>query len=184
MTRSARAVVLGVVAALAIAWFWFGSNEMTISSPPETHTSTPDVPLTETTVGVPSVTAVEGNAGAPQASSTATDDERAASEAKKISDAFERGVTSTFVDYLTSKGASREDSQRIVADGNGTRQPSMAGATRNAAPAIGTALCGSETALRRSRRQRRQISRLSAGRRWHESRKRWIVRERRGRSIE
>jgi len=117
MTKSAGLVALSAVgAAVVVAWLAFGSHEVTPPSPPETRTATPDVPATETTVGVPSVTAVEVNASPQQASSTATDDERAASEAKKISDAFERGVTSTFVDYLVSKGASREDSERVVAD--------------------------------------------------------------------
>ena len=103
MTKSASVVALGVVAALAIVWFWFRSNDITTSSPPETPIRESDVPATETPDVIPSAPAVENNVTAP-ASPVATRDEREASEAKKISDAFERGVTSTFVDYLVSKG--------------------------------------------------------------------------------
>jgi hypothetical protein len=111
------AVALSVVAALAMAWFWFRSNDATTSSPPETPANKPDLSATETATSVPSAATVEDNASEPQESPAATQDERDANEAKKVSDAFERGVTPTFVDYLVSKGASREDSERIVAEG-------------------------------------------------------------------
>lgn len=109
-------VVVSAVVALAIAWLWFRSSEVTTSPPPAAHTLEPEVPVTETAVAVPSAGAAEVDATARQDSSTATQDERIVNEAKKISDAFERGVTPTFVDYLVSKGVSREDSERIVAD--------------------------------------------------------------------
>src|SRR5882724_654761 len=118
MTKSASVVAVSVVAALATAWFWLRSNEVTTPSPPKTTDARgSDVPATETAGVVPSAAAVEDKATRPQASSPATQDERGASEAKNFSDAFERGLTPTFVNYLISKGASREDSARIVAEG-------------------------------------------------------------------
>jgi hypothetical protein len=116
MGKSVSVVVVSVVAALAIAWLWFPSNEATTSSPPQGNSHEPDVRATETAGVVPSAASVEDTAAGSQASPVATQDERAVNGAKKISDAFERGVAPTFVDYLVSKGASHEDSERIVAD--------------------------------------------------------------------
>lgn len=130
MTKSASVVVVGVVAALAIVWFWFRWREVTTYSPPETDARETDVPATETAGVVPSVATVEDEATGPHDSPVATQDERGASEAKKISDAYARGVTPTFVNYLTSKGASREDSERIVAEAMREMAPCVLDAMR------------------------------------------------------
>jgi hypothetical protein len=112
MGKSASVVAVSVVAALTIAWFWLRSNDATMSPPPEVDASVLAVPAVGS---VPSAAEVEEHAPESRVSPVATQGERDAN-GRKISDAFERGFTSTFVANLTSKGVSREDSERIVAE--------------------------------------------------------------------
>ena len=115
MKKAASLIALGAIAALAVVWFWLRRSEPTTFTLPETHATQPTASATATaSAGVSAVT-VDEPAGS-DTSPVAERDDRVAQAAKDVFDALDRGVTPTFVDYLTRKGLSREDSEKIVAD--------------------------------------------------------------------
>jgi hypothetical protein len=115
MTKSASVMVLSALAALSVAWLWIRRNEPPVPAPLETHTTRSAAPATPTT-SVVAPAAVEDKATGSGPSPVEAHDDGAARTAAAIFDAFERGVTPTFVDYLVSKGLSSEDSEKIVGD--------------------------------------------------------------------
>jgi hypothetical protein len=121
MNKLASVTALGAVAALTVAWFWVRPNEQATPALSNRHVAEPRVSAGDTTSGGVATGAVENNATEPEPeprdSPVAPQDERVARAAQELADAFDRGVAPSFVDYLASKGLSREDSERIVADG-------------------------------------------------------------------
>jgi hypothetical protein len=116
MTKSASVIALSAVAVLVAAWLVYQRSEPAIPAPPETHIALPGASATGTASTVAPAALPIDNATTPNAPPVAEEGDGITEEAKEIFAAFDRGVTPTFVEYLTSKGLSREDSEKIVAD--------------------------------------------------------------------
>jgi hypothetical protein len=118
MSTLARFLVVTALAVLVVGGLWWRDDGATIPEPVPMQTNEPTVvtrvPVTSVVVSPTAPTA--GNAADPPPSPRAAPDDGIAVLVRKLADRLYTTVGPQFVEHLVSKGLSRTDSERVVAD--------------------------------------------------------------------